>query len=49
VILNAHWPSDVVAALALGTLWLVMLPAIVGEPRRPPENAVLGAVTTTPR
>jgi membrane-associated phospholipid phosphatase len=33
VVLNAHWPSDVVAALALGALWLVVLPAITEEPR----------------
>jgi undecaprenyl-diphosphatase len=33
IILGAHWPSDVVVALALGALWLLALPAISGEPR----------------
>ena len=40
VVLSAHWPSDVVAALALGALWLVVLPAVTAEPRwrsRPPS------------
>lgn len=31
IVLNAHWPSDVAAALALGALWLLLLPAIAGE------------------
>lgn len=47
VVLSAHWPSDVAAALALGTLWLVVLPAIAGEPRwrsgRPTRDAVATA------
>lgn len=41
VILYAHWPSDVVAGLALGTLWLVLLPAIVTTRRGPSADTVL--------
>ena len=40
VILNAHWPSDVAAALALGGLWLLVLPVIAGAPLwRPADSA----------
>jgi undecaprenyl-diphosphatase len=46
VILSAHWPSDVVAALALGTLWLVVLPAIAGEPRWRSRQPTRDAVAT---
>jgi undecaprenyl-diphosphatase len=45
VILRAHWPSDVAAALALGALWLLVLPVVVGAPGPPAEGGVLGAAT----
>lgn len=32
VVLAAHWPSDIVAGLALGAMWLVLLPSIVPDP-----------------
>ena len=41
VILYAHWPSDVAASLALGALWLVLLPAIVTRRREPFADTVL--------
>jgi undecaprenyl-diphosphatase len=46
VILYAHWPSDVAASLALGALWLVVLPAFVGESRRSSAGAVVHVATT---
>jgi membrane-associated phospholipid phosphatase len=49
VILYAHWPSDVAASLALGALWLVMLPALVGEPRWPSADATLHVAPAPPR
>jgi membrane-associated phospholipid phosphatase len=49
VILAAHWPSDVVAGLGIGALWLVMLPAIVGDPQCRARDAALAAMAAPPR
>jgi len=41
VVLAAHWPSDVAAGLAVGALWLIVLPLIAREPAVAPSAGVL--------
>jgi undecaprenyl-diphosphatase len=48
VILNAHWPSDVAAALALGALWLLALPAVAGEAGGTPVQPTSDVLTPVP-
>ena len=48
VILHAPWPSDVAAALALGALWLLVLPVIAGSPRLRPVEPVSDVIATRP-